>query len=132
MEKGRSAWAIGFTAFAAVLMITVGGLHAIIGLAAIFEDEFYVLTRDYVFKFDVTAWGWVHLIAGLVVAAAGFGLFSGAVWARVIGVIVAALSIIANFAFLPWYPVGSTVIIALDIGVIWALTAHGRDIAAEQ
>ena len=80
-------------------------------------------------KFDVTAWGWIHLIAGIVVLLAGFALFSGAVWARTVGVILALVSAIANFAWLPYYPVWSILIIAVDIAVIWALTVHGRDIA---
>ena len=124
----RSGAAIGFTAFAAWMMILVGSFHAIEGLIAIFNDEFFVPVRGYLFKFDATTWGWINLIGGIIVAAAGFGLFSGAVWARTIGVIVAALSAIAAFAFLPWYAVWAILIIALDVAVIWALTAHGRDI----
>jgi hypothetical protein len=124
-----SAWGVGFTIFAAWIMIIVGIFHAIAGLAAIIENEFYAATRNYVFEFDVTAWGWIHLIAGIIVVLAGFGLFSGAVWARSVGVIMAVISAIANFAFIPYYPVWSIVIIALNIAVIWALTAHGRDVA---
>jgi hypothetical protein len=128
-SSSSSAWGVGFTIFAAWIMIIIGIFHAIAGLAAIIENEFFVTTRNYVFEFDVTAWGWIHLIAGLIVLFAGFGLFSGAVWARSVGVIMAAISAIANFAFIPYYPVWSIVIIALNVAVIWALTAHGRDIA---
>ena len=123
-----SNWALGFTAFAAWMMILIGTFHAIDGLAAIFKDEFFVPVQGYLFKFDATTWGWIHLIVGIVIVLAGVGLFSGAVWARSIGVILAALSAIATFAYLPWYPIWSVVIITLDVFVIWALTAHGRDI----
>jgi hypothetical protein len=128
IEDRRSGGAVGFTVFAGVMMIMAGIWHAIIGFAGILENTFYVTSPNYVFEFDVTTWGWVHLILGIVVAFAGFGVFSGAAWARVVGVTLAALSMIATFAFIPFYPVWSIVIIAVDIGVIWALTAHGRDI----
>jgi hypothetical protein len=121
--------AIGFTMFAAVMMIIMGFFHAFAGLAALFNDESFVVTKDYLFKVDTTGWGWIHLILGIVVVLAGFSLLTGAVWARTVGVIVAGISAIANFAYLPVYPVWAVIIIAVDIIVIWALTAHGRDIA---
>jgi hypothetical protein len=127
-DRSSSNWALGFTAFAAWMMILIGTFHAIDGLAAIFKDEFFVPVQGYLFKFDATTWGWIHLIVGIVIVLAGVGLISGAVWARSIGVILAALSAIATFAYLPWYPIWSVVIITLDVFVIWALTAHGRDI----
>lgn len=123
-----SQWAIGFTAFAGFMLVLIGFYHAFIGLAGILEDQFYVVSQDYIFRFDVTTWGWIHLVAGVVVILAGFGVFSGAVWARTIGVIVALLSGLANFLFLPYYPMWSILVIAIDVAVIWALTAHGRDI----
>jgi hypothetical protein len=126
--KRWSGAAVGFTVFAALMMIVIGVFHAMSGLVGIIENEFFVATPNYIFEFDVTTWGWIHLILGIVVVIAGFSLFSGAVWARTIGVFLAVLSAIANFAFIPYYPVWSIVIIALDVAVIWALTAHGRDI----
>jgi hypothetical protein len=130
MDSGArpSGWATGFTIFAAWMMIMIGFFQAMAGLAAIIENEFFVATRNYLFEFDVTAWGWIHLIAGIIVGIAGFGLFSGAVWARTIGVIMAVITAIANFGFIPYYPVWSIVIIALCVTVIWALTVHGRDV----
>ena len=124
----RSGAAVGFATFAGVLMITIGVWHAIAGFAGIIEDEFYAATPNYIFELDATAWGWTHLIAGIVIGLAGIGLFSGAVWARTVGVVLAVVSLIANFAFIPFYPVWSIALIALNIGVIWALTVHGRDI----
>ena len=127
----RSGAAIGMTIFAATMMIMIGIFQAIQGLIALFNDTFYVVGQKWVFEFDVTAWGWIHLILGIVVAVAGFFLLQGAVWARTIGVILAVISAVFNFAWLPYYPVWSTIVIALDVFVIWALTAHGRDITAK-
>jgi hypothetical protein len=128
MEQRRSGTAVGFTIFASVMLMLIGVFHAIAGLAAIFENEFYAVTPNYILEFDVSAWGWIHLIWGIIVLLAGFGVWSGAVWARTVGVTVAGISALANFAFIPYQPVWSLLIIALDVMVIWALTVHGRDI----
>ena len=128
MTEQRSGFAVGLTVFAATMMILVGVLHAVQGVVAIANDTFYVAGREWIFELDVTTWGWIHLVAGLVVLFAGFFVLAGAVWARAVGVAVVCLSILLNFAWLPYYPVWSAVIIALDIFVIWALTVHGRDI----
>lgn len=124
----RSGAAVGLTVFAGAMMILIGSFQVVQGMVALFNDNFYVVGEEYVFQFDVTTWGWVHLLMGIVVAVAGFGLFSGAVWARTVGVILAGLSAVANFLWLPYYPVWSLLIIALNVLVIWALVAHGRDI----
>jgi hypothetical protein len=125
-----SPTAVGFTAFAGVMLIIVGVFQAIAGLGAVLEDKVYVVGQEYVFTFDVTAWGWIHLLLGLLLIAAGIGVFYGSVAARTIGVVVAGLSAIVNFAFLfGWnQPFWSMLIILLDITIIWALTMHGRDI----
>lgn len=128
MSEQPSAWAAGYAAFAGVVLIMVGFFQAVAGLAAIVDDTFYVVGREYVFQFDATTWGWIHLIIGLVVLLAGFGIFSGNVLARTVGVLAAAVSGLASSMWLPWYPVWGVVIIALDIAIIWALTLHGRDI----
>jgi cell division protein FtsW (lipid II flippase) len=123
-----SGWWAGTTLFAALLMIMVGVWQAVVGLIAIFENDFYVATRNYLFQFDATTWGWIHLVVGVVVAFAGWGLLSGQTWARIVGITMAALSATANFLFIPYYPVWSLLIIAVDVFVIWALTAHGREL----
>lgn len=120
--------AVGWTWFAAIMMWLIGSFHAIAGLVAIVDDEFYVVTPEYIFQFDTTTWGWIHLIVGVIVFLAGVFLLTGQVWARTIGVIIAVISIVANFAWLPWYPIWSIVIITIGVFVIWALTVHGRDI----
>jgi hypothetical protein len=126
-ERETSGWAVGFILFAAIMMIMVGVFQALQGLVAIFENEFYVTTRNYIFQFDATTWGWIHLVLGLIVAFAGWGLLSGQTWARIVGITLAALSATANFLFIPYYPFWAILIIAVDIFVIWALTAHGRE-----
>jgi hypothetical protein len=121
-SKPVSGWAMGGTVFAGVILILVGCFHAIAGLVAIFDDQFFVVASNYTFKIDTTAWGWIHLLAGILVVFAGAYVFSGATWARIIGMTLAALSAIANFFFIPYYPFWAVVIIALDIWVIWALS----------
>ena len=110
------------------MMIMAGSFQALQGLIGIFENEFYVATRNYLFEFDATTWGWIHLIFGLVVAFAGWGLLSGRTWARVVAITVALLSALANFLFIPYYPFWSLLIITLDIFVIWAVAAHGGEL----
>jgi hypothetical protein len=135
-----SGAAVGWIAFAAIMLIMIGTFHAIAGLAGILENEFYSAVPAagteaagdvYFLQFDATTWGWIHLLGGIIVLLAGLALFRGAVWARTIGVIVAVISAIVNFAWLPWYPVWSITMIAIALAVIWALTAHGRDIVVE-
>ena len=128
MTENRNEAAVGLTVFAGVLMIMIGAFHALQGLVALANDTFYVVGQEWVFSFDVTVWGWIHLLAGIVVAVAGYFVFQGAVWARTVGVAVAAVSALVNFVWLPYYPVWGLLIIALDVFVIWALTVHGRDI----
>ena len=127
-DPGYSPGAVGVTVFAGVLMVLSGSLQAVQGVVALANDTFYVVGEEYTFQFDVTSWGWIHLIMGVVVALAGVGLFQGAVWARTVAVIVASVSIIANFMWMPYYPFWSMTVIAFDIFVIWAATMHGRDI----
>jgi hypothetical protein len=124
-ERETSGTAVGFILFAAIMMLMSGVFQAIQGLVGIFENEFYVATRNYLFQFDATTWGWIHLIGGIIVVLAGWGLLSGQTWARTVAIIVAVLSAIANFAFIPYYPFWSLLIITLDIFVIWAVAAHG-------
>jgi hypothetical protein len=130
-EQGEatSGWALGFIVFAGVMMILAGGFQAMTGLVAIFENEFYVETRNYLLKFDATTWGWVHLLLGLLVLFAGFAVMSGKTWGRTVGITLAILSALTNFAFLPYYPFWALTIIALDVFIIWALAAHGRELA---
>jgi hypothetical protein len=128
MDRESSGWAVGFILFAAIMMIMTGVFQALQGLIAIFENEFYVATRNYLFQFDATTWGWIHLVVGLLVAFAGWGLLSGRTWARATAIALAVLSAIANFLFIPYYPFWSLLIIALDVFVIWAIAARGGEL----
>ena len=123
-----SRTAVGFTVFAATMMVIGGVFQAMQGLIALFNDDFYVVGQKWAFQFDITGWGWIHLIIGALVVVAGLFVFRGAVWARAVGIAVAAVSAVLNFMWLPHYPIWSILIIAVDVLVIWALTAHGRDI----
>ena len=124
----RSGAAVGFTIFAAAMMVLIGIFQMLAGVIAVVDDEFYVVTQEWIFQFDVSTWGWIHLVLGAVILAAGIGLFTGRVWARTVGVLLAILSAVVSFAWLPWYPIWGVIIITLDVFVIWALTVHGRDI----
>jgi hypothetical protein len=119
---------VGWVVFAGVMMIMVGVLHAIEGFVAIFKDSYYLVPRSgLVLSVDYTGWGWIHLILGLLIAGAGVALFRGQMWARVIGVGVALLSLLANFTFINAYPVWAAIMIVVDILIIYALTVHGRE-----
>jgi hypothetical protein len=125
----RSRAGAGWVTFAAIMMIVLGIFGALEGLAAIVRSGFYHVPPHYYVSINVRGWGWIHLIVGIVVVLAGFALFQGALWARVVGIMMASVSAIANFLFIPIYPVWSLLIIAIDVAVIWALAAHGRALA---
>jgi hypothetical protein len=125
VEEDVSGWAVGGIAFAGTVMVMIGTFQALEGLVALFNDEFFVVTRNYTFDLDVTAWGWIHLIIGIVVLATGFGLFARSTWAGVTGIMICALSAISNFFFIPYYPIWALLLIGLNIWVIWALTRPG-------
>jgi hypothetical protein len=120
-----SGWAIGGISFAAAMMTVIGVFQIIAGIAAIAGDDLYVVSRNYSFDLDVTAWGWIHLILGILILLAGFALFAGRVWAAVVAILLAILSAVGNFFLIPYYPFWSLLIIALDIWVIWAITRPG-------
>ena len=132
MARGRSATAVGFTYFAAIMMMLSGGFEILQGLSAIIKKHLYVVNSDYIYKINVAGWGWIHLILGVIVLLAGIALLGGSLWARIVGIVLAALIALANFLWLPYYPVWAIVLIALNVVVIWALAAHGREIAAER
>lgn len=128
----RSEFAVGMSAFAGVMLIIVGISHFLAGLAGVLKHNTTVYTTKtnptYYLHLNTAGWGWIHMLLGVVIFLAGIGIFAGQVWARSVGVLVAALSLVTNFAFIPVYPVWAIVLIALDVSIIWALTAHGRDI----
>ena len=124
-----SGWTVGFVVFAGVMLMMIGVFHALSGLAAIIDDQFFVVSKNYAFEFDTTAWGWIHLIYGVILVAAGYGVFNGATWARVVGITLAAISAVGSFFFIPYQPIWAILIIALDVLVIASLSIFNREAA---
>jgi hypothetical protein len=124
-EPTISGWAVGGITFAGTMLILIGFFQAIDGLAAIFNDDFFLVTSNYTFDLDTSAWGWIHLLLGILLIFAGWSIFAGKTWAAVVGLTLAMLSALANFFFIPYYPFWSLIMIALDCWVIWALTRPG-------
>lgn len=119
----KSGLGSGWLVFAGVLMVFGGFMTLFAGIAAIANDDVFVATNNYVYQFDLTGWGWVHLILGVVIVLAGFALFQGTTWARVVGVVLVGLGMIANFLWLPYAPFWAIVLLAIDGFIIWALCA---------
>jgi hypothetical protein len=126
-ERGPRGAALGFTLLASVLMMLSGVWGFFEGLAAIIRGSFFVVSRNYVYDLSAVGWGWIHLILGVLIAVAGVALLRDMLWARITGVVLASLIMIANFLFIPYYPFWSFVMIALNAFVIWALLTPRRD-----
>ena len=132
MEQGmreRTGF-VGWIFFAGFMMILIGTLNAIYGLVALLNDEWVVWGNRGAVLLDITAWGWVHLLLGLVVVLAGIGVMTGNLAARIVAVVVVGVSLVVNFAAIPVYPVWSLVVIAIELLVLWALIVHGREMKA--
>ncbi|GHG20606.1 DUF7144 family membrane protein [Streptomyces zaomyceticus] len=128
--SASGAWASGGTLFAGVLMLVTGFLDVFQGIAGIAEDDVYTRVGDYVFKFNLTTWGWIHLILGVILAIVGIGILKGMEWGRVAGIALASLNILFQFLFLPYQPWWALFSMAISIFVIWALAtdkAYGPD-----
>ncbi|MET7621465.1 hypothetical protein [Streptomyces sp. NPDC005408] len=123
----NSAWVTGGLAFAAVLMLCIGVLGVLQGIAAVIEDDVYGRVGNYVYRINLTGWGWIHLVIGACLVITAAGLFKAATWARVTGIFLASLSLIAEFMFLPYSPIWSVIMIAIDVFIIWALAVYRSD-----
>ncbi|MFE9725231.1 hypothetical protein ACFYQ5_16935 [Streptomyces sp. NPDC005794] len=119
-----SPWAASGVMFAGVVLLVDGILAVVKGIAGIASDDVYTRISNYTFKFDITAWGWIHVILGVFLVLVGWGVLTGAAWAVGVGIVLAALNLIANFIWLPYQPLWAIISIALDTFVIWALCAH--------
>jgi hypothetical protein len=129
--KPVSPLAHGMAVFAGVIMIIAGVFQAIEGLAGILNDEYLVVLPNYFLAFDITLWGWLHLLIGLALLAIGVSVLRGATWARVAGMVLAGISALLNFIWLPYSPWWSLLVIAIDILVIWALANYHREPAPQ-
>ena len=126
-EPEPTGW-VGWIYFAGTLAILAGTFQAITGLSAIFNDDYFLVrSKNLVISLNYTAWGWIHLALGVLLVAVGVGMCLGQFWARIVGVGLCGLSAIANFVFIAAYPVWGAIIIAIDVLVIYALVAHGRE-----
>jgi hypothetical protein len=124
-DQSISDWAAHGITFAATMAILVGTFQIMQGLVAVLNDEFYLVTRNYTFDLDISAWGWIHLIIGAVMIIVAFGLYARALWAVIGAIGVAMLSTLANFFFIPYYPIWALLLIALNVWIIWSLTRPG-------
>ena len=123
-----SPW-VGWIGFAGVLMIILGAVHAFQGLVGIFKDEYFLVSSNgLALKLDFTAWGWVHLVIGAIIVVAGLCVLAGQMWARIVGVGVASLSVLTNLVFIAASPFLGVLVIALDIVVIYGIVVHGGQI----
>lgn len=118
---------VGWSFFAGFMMMLLGGMEAIAGLAAIFKSGFYV-TPTHLLILDYRQWGWIALLLGIIIFFAGLELFRGAMWARVIAVFLAGLSFLANMAFVNAYPIWSIIMMVVNVLIIYAVLIHGGEL----
>ena len=121
-----SGW-VGWIAFAAAMLLVIGGLNLVNGFAAVFQDEIFVSGDRGSLVFDVTAWGWIHIIFGLALIGVGIGLIQGQLWATITATFLVMVNMITQMFMLPAYPFWSITVILLDAFVLYALTVHGDE-----
>jgi hypothetical protein len=126
----RASWAHGISFFAGAMLIVGGGAEALQALAAIVNDKYFVVAPNYLYTFDLTAWGWIHLLIGLALLAIGICLLLGQGWALIAGIVVAGISALINFTWLPYSPFWAVLLIAIDILIIWALASARAQLRA--
>jgi hypothetical protein len=126
-SPAKTAWSTGGVVFAATMMIMIGVFQILMGISAIVRNSFIVVRGDYVYHLNTTAWGWIHLGLGAAIVLTGIGLFTGATWAKIAGIVLVVLSAVDNFLFIPYYPFWSLLLIALDVFVVWALAYSLRE-----
>jgi hypothetical protein len=118
---------VGWVWYAAIMLMIVGGFNIVQGIIALADDNFAVSISGGLLVFNVTAWGWVHVIGGVIMLLTGIGLWNGQAWARVLGVIVAALNALVQLTIMPAYPFWAVLMIALNVVVIYAIVVHGQE-----
>jgi len=125
-----SPWASGRITFAGGMLVVTGVLQIFIAITALVHDRIYDGTAQYLFAFNLTAWGWIQLITAIAAIAAGYGALRGLTWARIVGIAVAAVSMVAEFAYIPHFPLWSVLVIAIDVLIIWGLATYYHPDAA--
>lgn len=125
--KEPTGWT-GWVVFAGIMMIIAGALWAIQGFIAIFQNDVVILGKEGALFLNVTGWGWVHMILGLLLLLCGFLVMQGNLFGRTIAVILVILSIILNFVWMPVYPVWAIVVITLDVFILYAVIVHGKEL----
>jgi len=125
-----TAW-VGWILFAGTMLILVGSFQAIAGFVALFDHNYYVVrSSNLAVSFSYTGWGWIHIVLGILAIAGGYGVMVGKTWARAYAIIYASIAAIVNMTFLSAYPVWMTIMITIDVLVIWAVAVHGREVMA--
>lgn len=123
-DSTQGAWAVGISVFAGASMVIVGLFQVVEGIAALLNDKVFVTTPEWVFGFDLTTWGWIHLVVGVLAVIIGGALVFGRTWALVVAITLTAISAVTSFAFIPWAPAWSLSILAIDIAILWSLGAQ--------
>ena len=119
--RESTAWR-GWIVFAGLMLMVVGAFQAIEGFVAIFQDDFYVVSKNgLVVHLDYTGWGWILLVLAAANILAGVGVLLGQTWARIWAIAAASLSIIANLGFTSAYPLWVLMVVTLDVVVIYAM-----------
>jgi hypothetical protein len=127
LSPSQTRWASSLTVFAAAMMVISGIWNAFVGIAALVHNKVYVSTPSYTYSLDLTGWGWIFLVLGILAAATGAAVLAGQTWGRYVGIGLISLSLVMNFLFIPYYPLWSITIIVIDIAAIWALAVYRRD-----
>jgi len=119
----------GWISFAGLMMVIIGGLDFFEGLIAVIRGQYYAVTPNQIVVVDLTAWGWIMIIWGVLLVFAGFGLLSGATWARWFSIVVLSLNIIAQLGFVgsSQYPLWALTVLTLTIVVLYALIVRWND-----
>lgn len=126
-RNGQPSGWVGWVYFAGILMLVRAFFQAFLGIVALTQSNFYLVTSQRLAVFNFTAWGWIHLVLGVVLLTAGFSIFAGHLWGRIVGSLVVALSLVTNLIFLPAYPVWSIIAVIIDGLILYALVVRGDE-----
>ncbi len=129
--KQSTGWA-GWVYFAGILMIIRAFFQGFSGVVALTKPTTYVVTEEKLAVFNFTAWGWIHIVIGILLLSAGFSVLAGGMWGRIVGVIMTTLAVIANLAFLPAYPIWSAIAIVIDVLILYALIVHAGELRVKE